>query len=351
MPNSPFTYTLPQERIAQRPVHPYDSAKLLVVNRTSGELSSAVFNQLPKLLPSGSMIVVNKTRVAPVRLYGRILSPEREVEVFLTERVSEREWWALGRPLKHLQGGVELLFEGGFLGARVIEHCGDRVRVALSGSEESQYSIDDLITRAGRVPIPPYIREGKSDHEDCQDYQTVWGKGLAEALHESSLAASTAALHFTDRLVSELENCGVEFETLRLRVGLASIQPLERFAPSGAPPPEAYTVTKELLEKIKRGRHSGRRIISCGTTVIRALESCAAKPIDGAGWGLADIFIQPGFNFRLTDGIITNFHLPGSTHLLLVEALLGRELLERSYQYAMDNDFRFLSYGDAMLVL
>lgn len=339
----PFFYELPRERIAQRPVHPCDAARLLIADRRGGVVAEATFAHLEQALRAGDLLVFNDSRVIPARLLGRFENGAA-VEVLLHRRISQNRWRCLGQPLKKFRAGRSLTFESG-LSARVGERLSPyevELEFLCSSGE-----LDDVLARCGSMPIPPYIRDGRGDDEDRRDYQSIFARV------DGSVAAPTASLHFTASLMNKLAAAGIGSARLTLHVGAASFLPLfDGGCVQRRPGPEAYVFDPGLLEACRRVRERGARVIAVGTTVVRALES-----MSGADFALekvaqdTELFIEPGYDFKLVDGLITNFHQPGTTHLLLVEAFMGRELLSRCYDYALCRDFRFLSYGDGMLIL
>ncbi len=348
VPLEPFTYALPPERIAQRPCRPYDTARLLVVSRENGVLREVCFTQLPELLGPQDVLVFNRSQVIPARLFGT-LPTGAQIEVLLLQEESSSEWICLAKPLRKLSPGMQLNFSEQL----IAEVCGraaeSRVRLRFTNVDGAT-SQRSLILEHGSMPIPPYIRDGRGDSQDVADYQPHF------AAVQGSVAAPTASLHFTPELLERLGARGVGLEFVVLHVGLASVQPLSRPGQVGPPqpPPERYHYDGALLERLQAARRAGRRVIAVGTTVVRALESMvrsrsslADEPIERE----ASIFIAPGFPFHIVDGMVTNFHQSGSSHLLLVEAFMGRKLLERSYHHALASGFRFLSYGDGMAVL
>lgn len=336
----PFSYHLPVDRIAQRPWDPADEAKLLVVNRHSETVTVTQFTRLPDLLDPGDLLVLNDTRVIPARLFGT--SGDRSVEVLLLREIRDSQWEVLGRPMKLLRRGVEISF-GENVQGRIEAEGEHSLRCTFSTRDNS--SIKDALSQVGTMPIPPYIRGGKGDDRDRSDYQTIFAR------NEGSVAAPTASLHFTDRLLERCEARGIGRTFLTLHVGSASFLPVyragsEEFRPPGSESFEVPPVTREL---IRCTQAQGRRVIAVGTTVARALESIGRNP--DASRGETDLFITPGFDWRVATNLVTNFHQPGTSHLLLVEALLGRKLLSQAYATALDEGFRFLSYGDGMIVV
>lgn len=345
LPIQPFDYDLPEERIAQRPVYPADHAKLMVINRATKAIECRHFFELPEILEPGDLLVLNDTRVIPARLFGT-LSTGAEVELLLLEREGINVWRCLGRPLKKLKVGSRVILPEGVLG-EVTERVNAfevRIKFTREGGD-----LDEGLKEIGTMPIPPYIREGRGDEQDAVDYQTLFAK------HEGSVAAPTASLHFTPELIETLKRKGIQFHYLTLHVGSASFRPLwkeekEELDPEETKPgAERFIFTDETVERVLEQKRNGKRVLAVGTTVVRALETLAQDYT--ARQGATELFIVPGHEFKLVDAVITNFHQPRTTHLLLVQAILGRQLLERSYQSALDNNFRFLSYGDAMCIL
>jgi S-adenosylmethionine:tRNA ribosyltransferase-isomerase len=349
----PFDYQLPADRIAQRPVYPYHNAKLLVVNRVDGRMTESTFWDLEQWLTPADTLVLNNTRVIPSRMFAENPDSGGRLELLLLSEEGEGQWRGIGKPMKKIR--PEIFY-------RVISDLGSSLCFRAerdSAKDELRISFfinDRLATREevlahGLMPIPPYIRGGKSDEQDNKDYQSSF------AAHEGSVAAPTAGLHFTPELVAKLKERGNEFLYTTLHVGAASFQSLwtdhAQEVPN-SPATELCEFSPQLIEHIQGKRQAQKRVIAVGTTVVRSLESMARdKNLGGADHFLrpTDLFIQPGFQFQMLDAVITNFHQPRTTHMLLVEALLGRDLLEESYAYALEHDFRFLSYGDGMLIL
>lgn len=388
-----YTYELPPERIAQRPCYPADAAKLLVVDRSSGELKSVVFRQLtefltqPEFLTQKDLLILNNTKVIPARIFFNI--GDAEGELLIVRKITGGLYECLGRPGKKLVDGASLTISAAsasiqvriYRAESILEHNGASLAQFFNASlpsdmqatglpellaecqkidfksgnflacftDESGALIDRSLAEIGVMPIPPYIRDGHGDQQDQRDYQTLFAE------KEGSVAAPTASLHFTPELLAQVEQlCSVE--KITLHVGPASFRPVVRGAELVPPGQEFLHVESAVMEKIaalkdakatSTGASSRGRTIAVGTTVVRALESAARGDLEGA----TELFIQPGFEFKAVDALITNFHQPGTTHLLLVEALLGRDLLAKAYQFALDNGYRFLSYGDAMLIV
>lgn len=330
----PFTYNLPSEYIAQRPCHPADAAKMLVVDRAKQNISDSVFSDITYYLRKDDLLVFNDSRVIPARLFGK--KDNIDVELLLLEQRSESDWLAIGRPLRKLKVGTRIDFVEGLKAEVIAKPTQDRIEVRFFS--DNKLAVKDQILQHGLMPIPPYIRNGLSDKQDLTDYQTIFAK------NEGSIAAPTASLHFTPSLISAIQALGCEIEFLTLHVGLSSIKEIE---PGKAPEAEKFNISDSLRNKIKEYKKSGRRIIGVGTTAVRALES-----IDLEQAGETGLFIQPGYSFKTVDCIITNFHMPQSTHLQLVQAFMGsEELISNSYQHAISAGYRFLSYGDGMMIL
>ncbi len=341
----PYSYVLPRERIAQRPAQPPESARLLVADRGTGEISHTSFARIGDFLRRGDRLVFNETKVIPARLFGQGGSDgAAEIEVLLVEQQGPARWLCMGRPLWRVRAGATVTF-GTALEARVIpsDHV-DRVILEFSSRVPGRHVVG-LIQEAGTMPIPPYIRAGHGDEQDVADYQSIFAR------QDGSIAAPTASLHFTESLMSLLQRePGADVSTVVLHVGTASYQPVVVNGQLRAPASERFCVSSDTLAEVGATRASGGRVVAVGTTVTRALETAVRLPL-GAPQGATELFISPGFEFRAVDALVTNFHQPGTTHLLLVEALLGRDLLGRCYEEALREGYRFLSYGDGMLIV
>ena len=365
---SDFDYDLPERLIAQEPSARRDSSHLLVVDRAGGELLDSVFTALPDHLRAGDLLVLNNTRVFPARLIGRRLrvTPRGDtvlggrVEVFLVSRVEPLVWEALVKPGRALTPGARVEFARGKLTAEVIKWRERGRRVVRF---EAAGNFDEIIDRIGRTPLPPYIKRDEEDRLDAERYQTVFAR------ERGAVAAPTAGLHFTPELLDRLRSSGVEIAEITLHVGYGTFQPVrvERVEDHRIEP-EAYSISEEAAASINRALTESRRVIAVGTTTTRALESAASRGlgVGGQGSGRApdfqpltpnpqplttDLFIYPGFEFRVVGGLVTNFHLPRSSLLMLVSAFGGRELILRAYRHAVEREYRFYSYGDAMLIL
>jgi S-adenosylmethionine:tRNA ribosyltransferase-isomerase len=344
----PFWYELPDHRIAQRPVYPPESAKLLIVEREAGKLSVATFAAIPQVFRSGDLLCCNDSRVVKCRLLGKFEDGDTEIELLLVTELERGVFRCMGRPLKRFRPGRRMRFGDG-LTAEVIERVENEfalVRFPDAAAAELTAQID----RCAVMPIPPYIRGGKADTQDEADYQTIF------AATPGSIAAPTASLHFTPALVSEIRGRGVTVDFVTLHVGTASFRALYESGSDvvTSPETERFRILPGCRANLQRSRSEGGRIFALGTTVCRALETLGSDPITGGEQDVlaeTELFIRPGHTFRWVDALITNFHQPGSSHLLLVEAFLGRRLLEEVYAFALENEFRFLSYGDGMVVI
>lgn len=337
----PFSYDLPKERIAQRPVHPPDDAKMLVVDRKSGTISDYRFADIGQFLRRGDRLAFNDTKVVPARLFGKLdSSGGAQVELLLVEKITESRWSCIGRPLKKVRAVGRVRF-GETLVADVVPTDGPLERIVVEFSTTENTHISMAIAQHGTMPIPPYIRGGHGDEQDETDYQSIFAK------YSGSVAAPTASLHFTPELIDTLKSgVGVDVSTITLHVGTASFLPVVNDGVITPPSSEEFRIDPGSLAEIQATRSRGGRVVAVGTTAVRALESSV-----GATEGSTSLFIQPGYVFHVCDVVVTNFHQPGTTHLLLVEALLGKALLEKVYSHALAHDYRFLSYGDGMIIL
>jgi S-adenosylmethionine:tRNA ribosyltransferase-isomerase len=335
-----FDYDLPPELIAQAPAETRDASRLLVLRRDSGALEDRAFADLPELLRAGDCLVVNDSRVIPARVLAED-DTGRPVELLFVEPVNERAWRALVRPGRRCRPGAHLRVAGVRLRVAASDPDGARVIVREQGT------IAALLEAHGLPPLPPYIaRHAKPAPEDWERYQTVY------AAAPGSVAAPTAGLHFTPGTLGALRAAGVEVHAVTLHIGPATFRPVTAATVEAHRlPPERASVTAAAADAINRARAEGRRVVAVGTTTVRTLESAAAA--DGrvrALDGVADRTIRPGHRFAVVDALLTNFHLPRSSLLLLVAALAGRDSLLRAYRHAVDAGYRFYSYGDAMLI-
>jgi S-adenosylmethionine:tRNA ribosyltransferase-isomerase len=340
-----FDYELPAERIAQEPAEPRDASRLLVLDRARGAVEDARFSDLPRWLRAGDCLVVNESRVIPARLLGALEGEGRPVELLMLRALDGGRWEALVRPGKRCGLGARVTLAGGAARATVLEHRGMGARAV---EIEAPWPVDLLMERHGLPPLPPYIeRHDAPKPEDWERYQTVY------ATAKGSVAAPTAGLHFTRPLLARLSAAGVEIHRVTLHVGAGTFRPIRAAeVEQHRLEPEAAEIPAATAEAVNRARAQGRRVIAVGTTTTRTLE-WAADPTGQVrtGPGGADLFIYPGYRFRVVDALVTNFHLPRSTLLLLVSAFAGRDRVLDAYRDAIALGYRFYSYGDAMLIL
>ncbi len=353
LPTELFTYDLPPELIAQVPAKPRDASRLLVLDRASGDLVHASFRDVGRWLRPGDLLVANRSRVVPARLRGRRLPSGGEVELLLLRRAQPGCWEALVRPGRKLPPGarVELAAD---LVATIVERTpagGRLVRFEGAGPSDPTHAdaenADVAVLALGSLPLPPYIHDYTGDPER---YQTVYGDVLGSA------AAPTAGLHFTPELLSHLQAQGIGFATVTLHVGLDTFRPVRTLDLTAHEiHAESCSILEDTARAIGETRARGGRVVAVGTTTVRALETAAAASPRGAplrSWsGETRLYILPGYHFRAVDGLITNFHLPGSTLLALVSAFAGRERVLAAYQEAIHHRYRFYSFGDSMLIV
>ncbi len=339
-----FDYDLPPDLIAQAPAPSRDASRLLVVDRARGALEDRAFSELPDLLRPGDCMVVNNSRVIPARVLA-LDADGRRVELLFFAREDARTWRALVRPGRRCRVGAELSVTGGG-GERLrivgVDADGPRLVERLDGT------IEDLMRAHGLPPLPPYIgRFATPSAEDRERYQTVYARP------PGSVAAPTAGLHFTATVLDRLRARGLEIHELTLHVGPGTFRPITAATiEDHVLPPERVSIPPSVADAVNRARAEGRRVLAVGTTTTRALESAAppdgrVRPLEGE----AGAYITPGYRFRVVDGLLTNFHLPRSSLLVLVTAFAGRELIVKSYGHAVRAGYRFYSYGDAMLIL
>ncbi len=335
-----FSFDLPQELIAQDPLKDRASSRLLVLDKETGETSHHVFREIKDYLHPGDCLVINDTKVIPARLIGSKIGTDAKIEILLLKRKEDNVWETLVKPGKKAKPGARISFGEGLLIGEVID-------VVEEGNRLVRFTYDgiceEILDQLGQMPLPPYITH---QLEDKNRYQTVYAK------HSGSAAAPTAGLHFTPELLREIKDEGVDIASVTLHVGLGTFRPvkvdniLEHHMHS-----EFYQIEESEAEKINRAKEKGGRIICVGTTSCRTIESAADE--NGhlrAGSGWTDIFIYPGYKFKILDCLITNFHLPESTLLMLVSALAGREHVLAAYEEAVKERYRFFSFGDAMFI-
>jgi S-adenosylmethionine:tRNA ribosyltransferase-isomerase len=337
-----FDFDLPEELIAQVPLKNRTDSRLMVLNKNTGDLKHTIFKDIKEYLQAGDCLVLNDTRVLPARLFGVKKDTGAKIEILLLKQLENDKWETLVKPAKRVKEGTEIDFGEGLLKAvctETSEHGGRTFQFHFEGI------FYEVLDQLGEMPLPPYIKEQLDDRER---YQTVFAR------EPGSAAAPTAGLHFTDSLMDEIRGMGVHIAFITLHVGLGTFRPvsvedvLEHDMHS-----EFYTVTKDTAHLLNAVRSNGGRIITVGTTSTRTLETIASANngqfTDGSGW--TNIFIYPGYEFKAIDGMITNFHLPKSTLIMLVSALAGRENVLHAYNTAVSERYRFFSFGDAMLII
>ncbi len=340
-----FDYQLPEELIAQQPLSRRDASRMLVLNRSEHSWADNNFLSLPDFVRKGDTLVINNTRVFPARLMAEREGTGGRVEILLIKEVEPQEWEALLRPGSRLREGDVLRFAQSELRAEILNGPGADVRRMRFDSAEAFESVLDC---SGQIPLPPYIKRPQgTTTEDRDRYQTVFAR------ERGAIAAPTAGLHFTPKTLDQIKACGVEIVEITLHVGYGTFEPVRAKAiEEHSVRPEAYEVSEEAAERLNSTRANGGRVIAVGTTTTRALEAAiGAENRVTATRGAASLTITPGYNFKVTDVLLTNFHLPRSSLLLLVSAFGGRELILAAYNHAVAERYRFYSYGDCMLII
>ena len=335
-----YYFDLPQEQIAQDPLEDRSSSRLLVLDKETGEYSHHVFREITEFLKPGDCLVLNNTKVIPARLFGEKEGTQAKIEILLLKRKENDVWETLVKPGKKAKVGTKIIFGGGLLVGEVID-------IVEEGNRLIQFTyegiFEEILDQLGQMPLPPYITH---QLKDKNRYQTVYAK------YDGSAAAPTAGLHFTPELLQQVKDMGVDIAEVTLHVGLGTFRPvkvdniLEHHMHS-----EFYMVTQEAADKINNAKKNGHRVICVGTTSCRTIESAADENgmlKESSGW--TEIFIYPGYQFKVLDCLITNFHLPESTLLMLVSALAGKEKIMTAYKEAVEQKYRFFSFGDAMFI-
>lgn len=341
MKTSDFYYDLPEELIAQDPLTDRASSRLMLLDRKSGERRHTDFHHIIDYLQKGDCLVINDTKVIPARLIGEKEGTGGKVEVLLLKRKENNRWETLVKPGKKARPGARIVFGGGLLKAEVLEVVSDGNRM-IQFSYEGIF--EEILDKLGQMPLPPYITH---ELKDKKRYQTVYAK------YEGSAAAPTAGLHFTEELLQEIGKKGIQVARVTLHVGLGTFRPVKvEDVTKHHMHTEYYRVTKEAADMINGTKEAGGRVICVGTTSCRTIESAAdeagrVRPVEGD----TSIFIYPGYRFRVLDGLITNFHLPESTLLMLVSALAGKDSVMEAYKEAVEKKYRFFSFGDAMFII
>ena len=338
-----YEFDLPEELIAEKPLEERSASRMLNVGLSSRSLDDRSFKELPQILRSGDIVVLNNTRVFPARLMGRIPTGAR-VEVFLSDEIGDGRWEALARPAKRLRAGTVVEFGNGLTGEVLERPQNGKVQIEFRHSGD----FFDVLEAVGRTPLPPYIKRDLTAPDTDRDrYQTIFAR------ERGAIAAPTAGLHFTPDILDELRSRRVETAEITLHVGYGTFEPIRvNDLREHRVLPERYSVSPQVAEQLNDARAEGRRIIAVGTTTTRTLESVVSP--DGtfqASDGLANLTILPGYRFRAIDGLLTNFHLPRSSLLVLVSAFAGHELIMRAYRHAVRERYRFYSYGDCMLIV
>ena len=336
-----FDYDLPPDRIAQSPLQQRDASRLLVIDRATAAFHHTAFSEIREYLPSSALLVLNDTKVIPARLIGNKIGTGGKIELLLIRKEEAADTWeVLAKPRRSLRVGTQLTFGNGDLTAVVLAkpdagHC----IVRFDYNHTVPFSA--VLAEIGMMPLPPYIRR-PPNAEDTVRYQSVY------AVNEGAIAAPTAGLHFTEELLSELKNSGIETATLTLHVGPGTFQPVKvENIQTHKMHAEYIHLAETEANRIRTAQEAGRKIVAIGTTVVRSLETAGASPYSG----YSELFIYPGHQFNVVDALVTNFHLPKSTLLMLVSAFAGRDLIQKAYQEALQQNYRFYSYGDAMLIL
>ncbi|WP_446897538.1 tRNA preQ1(34) S-adenosylmethionine ribosyltransferase-isomerase QueA [Clostridium sp. LBM24168] len=335
-----FDFYLPQELIAQHPLKQRDEARLMVLDKENGEVEHKLFKNIIDYLDPGDCLVLNDTRVLPARLIGMKKDTGGKMEVLLLKRIDDDIWETLVKPGRRARVGSRFDFGNGELKAEILEIREDGNRIVKF---EYKGIFEEVLDRLGQMPLPPYIKEKL---EDKEMYQTVYSK------EEGSAAAPTAGLHFTKDLLRRIEKKGVKIAFLTLHVGLGTFRPVKvENIEDHNMHSEYYCMTKDTADKINNARQNGHNIVAVGTTSCRTLETIGdenGKVREQSGW--TDIFIYPGYKYKVVDKLITNFHLPESTLIMLVSALCGRKRILDAYKIAVDEKYRFFSFGDAMFI-
>ncbi|MGB6370509.1 MAG: tRNA preQ1(34) S-adenosylmethionine ribosyltransferase-isomerase QueA [Atribacterota bacterium] len=337
-----FDYYLPSGFIAQKPIKPRDHSRLMVLNRTRNEIQHKIFKDIKGYLKKGNLLVLNNTKVLPARLYGFKEKTKGKVEILLLKSIKDRYWEVLVRPGKIVHPDTKIIFGPELEG--IVERKNEE-----KGSYFIQFNFKgnpkEILNKIGQMPTPPYIKE---ELKTGNDYQTVY------AVHDGSIAAPTAGLHFTKSLLKELVHKGIEIVYITLHVGRGTFEPIrvskiEKHKMDS----EFYSISSDVAKKINQAQSEKRRVISVGTTTTRTLESAfnfnQGGIVSGSNW--SDIFIYPGYKFKVVDVLITNFHLPQSTPLMLAAAFAGKDFLFKAYQEAIRERYRFYSFGDAMIII
>ena len=337
-----YDYDLPEALIAQQPCIQRDASRLMVLDRGTHKIHHTQFSQIGKFLPTHSLLVINNTKVIPARLIGRKLPTGGKIELLLTRQKGANTWEALVKPGRRVTHGTRIVFEEGVLNAKILAKSSlglYTVRFKYDGD------FDEILAQVGKVPLPPYIKRDPN-RTDKEEYQCVYAK------EAGAIAAPTAGLHFTLGLMDKLERNGIHQVPLTLHVGLGTFQPVKmENIEMHKMHSEYFELSQTSANRINVAKEEGRKIVAIGTTSVRALETVASVCSVSPYQGYTDIFIYPGYQFKVVDALVTNFHLPKSTLLMLVSAFAGHDFILEAYQEAIAQKYRFYSYGDAMLIL
>jgi len=334
-----FDYDLPERLIAQKPIENRDESRLMILNKETGEINEKIFYGIVDLLNKEDLLILNNSKVIPARLYGEKVPTGTDIEVLLLTRLNNNRWEVLVKPGKRVKKGVKVSFGNGELVGKAVEYTEFGGRIM---EFEYEGEFEKILDKLGRMPLPPYIKE---DLDEPERYQTVYAE------KRGSVAAPTAGLHFTPELLEKIKEKGVQVKYITLHVGLGTFRPVRTDKVEDHDMHSEYIeVDQEVVEEIKKIKQGKGRVISVGTTVTRALETVAENgPLEEfKGW--TDIFIYPGYNFKVIDALITNFHLPKSTLLMMISALAGKEKIMTAYGKAVKEEYRFYSLGDAMFI-
>lgn len=340
-----FDYYLPRELIAQKPLMPRDSSRLLVLHRDKQQIEHRKFSEIVEFLQKGDLLVLNNTRVIPARLKGRKKERGGKVEILLLQKKEMSTWECLLKPGKRVREGSQIYFPGEEITAKVINKSeGAKAVVEFTEGER----LEEILTKIGEIPLPPYIKRKRGlTPQDRERYQTIY------ASKEGAVAAPTAGLHFTSSLLERIKNKGIKITEITLHTGWASFKSLSEKEVENNKIPEEYFIIKERTAAIiNEVRQKGGKIIAIGTTTTRTLETQASKGWKvnpGRGW--TNLFIYPGYKFKVVGALLTNFHMPKSSLILLVSAFAGKKQLLAAYEEAIKQKYRFLSFGDAMLII
>ncbi|MFC1807735.1 tRNA preQ1(34) S-adenosylmethionine ribosyltransferase-isomerase QueA [Candidatus Omnitrophota bacterium] len=341
---SEFDYSLPQELIAQQPAAVRDESRLLVLHRESGTIEHKSFKDLGAFLKKGDLVVLNDTKVFKARLVGKRDGFDGKIELLLSDKLDDNTYSCLAKPARKLKEGTKLLFGDGRLRAEIMGYDDEFKRVRFNANG----NLPALLNEIGDVPLPPYIKRNTNQSDESR-YQTIYAK------KEGAIAAPTAGLHFTDEILWDLKVSGIDTAFLTLHVGYGTFRPVtEENVLDHKMHKEYFQVSSDVADRVNSAKKKGARVIAIGTTTTRALESFfqgSGDRVQGAGHaGTTDLFVFPGYEFKAVDALLTNFHLPKTTLFMLVSAFAGRENIIRAYEKAIQEKYRFFSYGDAMLI-